>query len=95
MSTLSLPDDVRDDHSICSYVHLHSGSNSPLHDDYCHYVRLHDERDDPDNHLYYGEWTDITNIDKRRALIAKLEQEREEIEKRLNKLKNKQEDNHE
>lgn len=64
-----VPEELRDDHSIKSYKDYGSGAGvlSPY---YSHFVRKPDDRDDQANNLWYGDWEDVTDEDKRKARLA-------------------------
>ena len=88
-----LPDDVRDDPTCREYHHLHPGDNSPLHDDYCHYIRKDCDEDNLQQGLWYGEWEDVTEKDKAKAIVEKkrkelkkMEEEKKLLEKEIKQL---------
>ena len=88
-----MPEDVQNDASCKSYIHYHVGNTSPLAQDYCHYVRQPDERDDEVNHQYCGDWVDVTEDDRVKARIeakkkelADLERQRRKMEEVIKKL---------
>lgn len=80
-----LPDDVRDDNTINSYIHFHQGNESPLEQDYVHYVR-ETHPNDADG-LYHGEWKNVTEQDRHKAEIENAKKRLEQLEKEERKLK--------
>lgn len=80
-----IPEDVRDDPTCREYHHFHQGDNSPLHDDYCHYIRQDCDEDDLQHGLWYGPWLDVTDRDRAQATIDRKKKELEKMakEKRL------------
>lgn len=86
-----IPQDVLNNPHVKSYVH-HGMTGNPLSDEYAHYVRADHPNDKPDESTYYGEWTDVTDADKKQALIKKLAQEKANIERQLTKLRNNKEE---
>lgn len=79
---MNIPKDIEQNHSFREYKHL-AINGSILSDEYCHFVRKPDERDDKENHAYYGEWEDVTEKDKQEERIKRKQEEIEEIKRQM------------
>ena len=75
-------EDIANDNSIKEYRNIPL-SNSVLDDDYLHMIRKPDERDDPYAKLYFGDWEDVTEKDKREERILRKQKEIEALRRQL------------
>lgn len=80
-----VPEEIRDDHSIRSYRNYGSGTGV-LTPYYSHFVRKPSELDDSVNHLYYGDWEDVTDEDQRKARLANKKDELADLVRKTRQL---------